>query len=182
MSLNFFDMKKLFYYLLIPFLFLGCSKEQPSLLRITIPIQSFSVDAALNPFMTHYIPINNVTINAMAALDAAGIDTASITKILPGSATLTVPFNDAKLNFIQAMSIRICKLGDNRQNCGKEIFFREPVPENANFDLGLVPSDIGDIRDFLFEQTVNLQVKLERMRDNPQGTFDVQVELDFRVL
>ncbi len=167
---------------MMPVLFLGCSKEEPSLLTIAIPIQSFSVDAAINPFVTHYIPINGVNINAMAAIDAAGIDTASITKILPGSATLTVPFNDARLNFIQAMSIRICKLGDNQQNCGKEIFWREPVPENASFDLGLVPSDIGDIRDFLFEPTVNLQIKLERMRDNPQGTFDIQVELDFKVL
>jgi hypothetical protein len=141
----------------------------------------FSIDPGINPSFTHYIPINDVQINALAQLDAAGIDTANIKSIQPSRATFTVLFGNGDLDFIDAVSIRLCPPDQNSENCGREAFYRDPTPFNIGQELDLGPTAVNDIRDMVFQKNINVQVKLERLRDIPTTAFDVLVEMEFDV-
>ncbi|MCB0519851.1 MAG: hypothetical protein H6577_11545 [Lewinellaceae bacterium] len=166
----------------LPF-FLSCKKEStPPLLRIQVKNLQFTVDAAnVQPPFTPYIPIPDVRTNALSLLAANGIDTANIQSIRPGRATLSVFFNEDQLNFIDALSIRLCPLNENEINCGREAFYRDPVPIDAGFDLDLVPSNVNDLRELVLQDRINVQVKFERLRDSPNGTFDINLDMEFEV-
>ncbi len=169
--------------LLCVVLFLSaCKKDGPeTLLTIALPPLTFSVDPSLNAFLTHYLTIGNVQSTAWNALQSSNLDTASIQAIVPARATVSVVFGGQRLNWIRALSIRLCPLGEQDPNCGREIFWRDPVPENAGSSLGLNPSAIGDISDLLLHDRVNIQIKLEQLRSNPPATMDIRVELEFHV-
>lgn len=141
----------------------------------------FTIEAGINPSLTHYIPINNVKINALAQLDAAGIDTANIKSIRPRQARLKVLFGNGDLDFIDAISIRLCPQEQNEINCGREAFYRDPTPFGIGQELEVDAGTANDIRELVFLKTINVQVKLERLRDIPTSAFEVQVEMDFDV-
>ena len=160
----------------------SCRKEtSPALLRIPVTNLRFSVDPTLQPGFEYYIPINGVRTNAMDQLAARGIDTADYRRIQPGRATLSVIFAQADLDFIDAVSIRLCPLGQDKENCGQEAFYRDPVPFGAGTDIDLLPSNVDDIRDFLLPDEINVQVKLERLRAFPNGSFDIILDMEFDV-
>lgn len=162
--------------------FFSCKKEEtPPLLRIPVTNLRFTVNATLQPPDTYYIPINQVKTNALALIQAKGLDTAEIKSIRPGRATLSVIFGESKLDFLDAVSVRLCPIGQNQPNCGREAFYRDPVPLNTGFDLDLVPSDVKDIRELVLMNNLNVQVKIERLRGFPNGTFDVNLDMEFDV-
>ncbi len=162
-------------------LVLGCEKEDPPL--FTIPVQNviFSVDPTMQPPFTYYIPVNSVMTNAMDIIQAQGIDTSEIKSIRPGKASLVALFGQGDLDFLDAVSVRLCPIGTNKENCGQEVFYRDPVPFNTGLDLDLVPSDVKDVRAFVLPDRINIQVKLERLRNFPQNTFDIRLDMEFEV-
>ena len=175
-------MKKSALLLFVALLFFSCKKEtEPPRTRITVGNLKFSVDPSVQPPFTYYLPINNVNLGAFAQLDAAGIDTANIKNILPGRATLTALFGNGNLDFIDAVSIRLCLFGDNVENCGQEAFYRDPTPFNVGAELELGGSAVNDIRAYVLQKQINVQVKLERLRDVPQGSFEVVLAMEFEV-
>ncbi len=175
-------MKNFSIFLLAALFFFSCKKEEaPSLLRIPVTNLKFSVDQTYQPGFEYFIPINNVKTNAMNLLNARGIDTTTINSIRPGRATLTALFNQSDLNFIDAVSIRLCPLGEDKENCGQEVFYRDPVPFQPGIDLDLIPSNVNDIRDFVLPDNINVQVKFERLRSFPQGSFDIILDMEFYV-
>jgi hypothetical protein len=175
-------MKKIALLLLVTASILSCKKEEtPPLLRIPVTNLKFSVDPTLQPGFEYYIPVNNVKTNAMALIAAKGIDTSAIKSIRPGRATLSAVFAQSNLDFIDALSIRLCPLGDDKENCGQEAFYRDPVPFDPGIDFDLVPSSVSDIRDFVLQDNINVQVKLERLRGFPQGSFDIVLDMEFYV-
>ncbi len=149
----------------------------------TIPVQNviFSVDPTMQPPFTYYIPVNSVMTNAMNLIDAFGIDTSEIKSIRPGKARLVALFGQGDLDFIDAVSVRLCPIGTNKENCGQEVFYRDPVPFNTGLDLDLVPSNVNDVRNFVIPDRINIQVKLERLRNFPQNTFDIRLDMEFEV-
>ncbi|MCU0346081.1 MAG: hypothetical protein MUC59_04005 [Saprospiraceae bacterium] len=175
-------MKRTALLSLIILAFFSCKKEtEPPLTRITVGNLKFAVDPSIQPPLTYYIPINNVNMNAFAQLDGANIDTADIKNILPGRCTLTALFGGGNLDFIDAVSVRLCPQTDNGENCGREAFYRDPTPFDVGQELELVPSAVNDIRDMVLQKTINVQVKLERLRDVPLGSFEVVLEMEFDV-
>lgn len=174
---------KYFSLLLFSLLFFSsCKKEENSfLLRIPVTNLKFSVDPTFQPGFEYYIPINNVRTNALSLLQAKGIDTAAIKSIRPGRASLSVLFGQSDLNFIDAVSIRLCPLGDDKENCGQEAFYRAPVPFNPGTEIDLIPSNVDDIRDFVLPDKINVQVKFERLRSFPEGSFDIILDMEFLV-
>lgn len=159
----------------------ACKKDDPPL--FTIPVQNviFSVDPTMQPPFTYYIPVNNVMTNAMNLITAQGIDTSEIKSIRPGKASLQALFGQGDLDFLDAVSVRLCPIGSNKENCGQEVFYRDPVPLRTGIDLDLVPSNVNDVRDFVLPDRINIQVKLERLRDFPKNTFDVRLDMEFEV-
>ena len=175
-------MKRTALFLIVSTFFISCKKEtEPALGYIRASNMQFSIDPSVQPPFTYYIPINDVVLNASAQLSAAGIDTADIKNILPGRATLTALFGGGNLDFIDAVSIRLCPQSENTENCGREAFYRDPTPFDIGQELELVPSDVDDIREMVLQKTINVQVKLERLRDIPQGSFEVVLEREFEV-
>ncbi len=141
----------------------------------------FSIDPSVQPPFTYYIPINGVNLSFLAQLDASNIDTASIQRITPSRATLTAQFGNGNLDFIQAVSVRLCLIGDNVENCGQEAFYRDPTPFDIGAELELAGSAVNDIRNYVLQKQINVQVKLESLRNIPQGSFDVVLEMEFEV-
>jgi hypothetical protein len=174
-------MKKISTLLLTALFFFSCKKEDPALFTIPLQNLTFSVNAAMHPLETHYIPINNVKTNALAILDARGMDTGEVKSILPGKARLYAAFGEADLNFVEAVSIRLCPLGENKDNCGREAFYQEPVPFDTGSEIPLNASNIDDIRELVLQDRINIQVKLERLRNFPPGSFDVRLDMEFEV-
>jgi hypothetical protein len=177
-----FSMKRTALLLLVAFVFFSCKKETgPPLGRIIVGNMQFTIQAGINPSLTHYIPINDVQINALAQLDAAGIDTSQITRIQPSQARVKVLFGNGDLDFIDALSVRLCPQDQNEINCGREAYYRDPTPFDIGQELEIGPGTASDLRELLFLKNINVQVKLERMRDVPTNTFDVQLEMEFDV-
>lgn len=175
-------MKKSALFIFVLLLFFGCKKvTEPPSARIVVGNLKFSIDPSVQPPFTYYLPINSVSLGAFAQLDAAGIDTANIKNILPGRATLTALFGNGNLDFIEAVSVRLCLLGNNVENCGQEVFYRDPTPFDVGAELELGGSAVNDIREYVLQKQINVQVKLERLRDVPEGSFEVVLEMEFEV-
>jgi hypothetical protein len=176
------SMKKSALLILVALSFFACKKEtEPPRTRIVVGNLKFTINPSIQPPFTYYLPINGVFIGALAQLEAEHIDTAEIKNIRPSRATLTALFGNGNLDFIQAASIRLCQLGDNEENCGQEVFYRDPTPFDIGAELELGGSAVKDVRDYVLQKQINVQVKLESLRDVPQGTFEVVVEMEFEV-
>ena len=136
----------------------------------------------MQPPSTYYLPINGVMFNAMNILANNGIDTADISSIRPSRATLTVIFQEDRLDFLDAVSVRLCALDDIGANCGREVFYRDPVPFNEGFELDLVPTNTqNDYRDLVLQNELNVQVKFERLRQSPNGSYNITLNMEFEV-
>lgn len=173
--------KQIFLFISLVCVLASCKKDDPPL--FTIPVQNvvFSVDPTMQPPFTYYIPVNSVMTNALNIINANGIDTSEIKSIRPGKASLVALFGQGELDFLDAVSVRLCPIGTNKENCGQEVFYRDPVPFNTGIDLDLVPSNVNDVRDFVLPDRINIQVKLERLRNFPQNTFDIRLDMEFEV-
>ncbi|TAK41660.1 MAG: hypothetical protein EPO28_08340 [Saprospiraceae bacterium] len=174
-------MKNIAAVLMLTLPFFSCKKEDPALFIIPIQNLSFAVDATIQPPFTYYIPINNVLTNAQNVLQGHGLDASKVHRIRPHRATLSVVFAESDLNFIDAVSVRLCPLGNNEENCGQEVFYRDPVPFNPGYELDLVPSNVNDVQDFVLPDQINVQVKLERLRGFPEHSFDIRLDMEFEV-
>lgn len=176
------SMKNSALLILVSLAFFSCKKETaPPLARILVGNLKFTINPAIQPAYTYYLPINNVQLEALEQLNARGVDTADITAILPRRATFTALFGGGNLDFIEAASVRLCPQTENEENCGEEAFYRDPTPFNIGSELELGPTATDNIRALVMQKTINVQVKLERLRDFPDGTFEVVLEMEFDV-
>ncbi len=174
-------MKNIAAILLLSLYFFSCKKDDSALFTIPVQNVTFGVDATIQPPFTYYIPINNVLTNAQNVLQGHSLDASEVHSIRPGRATLSVIFAESDLNFIDAVSVRLCNLNNNEENCGQEVFYRDPVPFNPGFELDLVPSNVNDVQDFVLPDQINVQVKLERLRGFPEHSFDIRLDMEFEV-
>lgn len=174
-------MKNILLLLLLPLLFSNCKKEEnPTLFDIPLPNIDFEIPPTASSFEVHYFNINNVVTNKEGLFSANNISESDAVAIVPKTGSLRSITNNIDFEFIEQMSIRICDEDDLSQNCGTEIFWRQPVPNNVGSILDLVPSDI-DIKQYLLQEKVNIQVKLERLRANPPQFVETRLVLDFAV-
>lgn len=162
--------------------FFGCKKEDQPLFRIVSEPMTITVDGAMSVFGVPHIFNREISTNVQSAINANGIDPDSIKYIRPTRARLDVIFKDGEMDFIEAMSIRVCDVGENIfTECGREAFWRDPAPANTRHDLNLNTSNVEDLSDFILEETINVQIIFEKLYWNPNNTFDIQVELEFGV-
>ena len=159
----------------------SCRKNQDNVI-FPFPLQDtdFSIPPTASPFQVHYFNLENIVTNHEELFSTNNIDENSDVRILPLEASLNVLVGNVDYDFIEQMSIRICDAGDVSENCGTEIFWRQPVPVNVGNILTLIPSDI-DVKRYLTQEKVNIQVKLELLRQNPPQFVDTRLLLDFAV-
>lgn len=166
---------------LIGILLPSCGDNEPQLL-FQIPFRNvdFEIPPTLSVIQVHYFNIDNVPTDGMALFDANNVAESEATAIFPSRARMQTIFTAEEYDFIEQMSVRICEAGDLSENCGKEIFWRQPVPQNAADFVDLIPSEL-DVKEFLLLDEVNIQVKLERLRRNPPQFIETRLEMDFDV-
>ncbi len=174
-------MKNLFLLLAVIFLFSACKKDKARTLFV-FPLQNIDTEfpPTLSPFQVHYFNISDVPTNYAGLLGSNNTVEEQVERIIPREGRFSVIFGSADYDFIDQMSVRICDQGDESENCGTEIFYRQPVPDNVGSVLGLIPSDI-DIKQYLMQDAVNIQIKLERLRRPPPMFIETRVEIDFAV-
>jgi hypothetical protein len=174
-------MKNITLFLFSLLLITSCKKDQDEIL-FPFPLQDieFSIPPTASPFQVHYFNLENVVTNQEGLFSSNNIDANSDVRIVPLESSLNVLVGNIDYDFIEQMSIRICDAGDVSENCGTEIFWRQPVPLNVGNILDLIPSDI-DVKRYLTQEKVNIQVKLELLRQNPPQFVETRLLLDFAV-
>lgn len=176
-------MKKLSILILACLPFFACNEDDFQG-QFILPIRNltFNVDPTIQPPLTYYIPIENVQTNLLNLLAANDMSLSELEVIVPRTAVLTVPFQEAKIDFIRAMSIRLCPLDDNQQNCGQEAFWQTNIPfETTGFSLGLNGSSVSDLDKVLRNEVINVQIKLEELYAQPVTSFTINVDMEFEV-
>lgn len=159
----------------------SCKKDKEEIL-FPFPIQDidFSIPPTASTFQVHYFNLENVVTNHEGLFSSNNVDETSEFRIVPSESSLNVLVGNIDYDFIEQMSIRICDVGDVSENCGVEIFWRQPVPLGVGNILDLIPSDI-DVKRYLTQDKVNIQVKLELLRQNPPQFVETRLLLDFEV-
>jgi len=177
-------MKRILFILLIPILFFSCNKEEPSLLTVIVPAIEFPILATYSEFETHFIPGNDgafIRVNIAKQITDAGYELSDIREIVPRRADFSVNFNEERLDFLRAMSIRVCQEIGSNNSCAQEVFWRDPLSDNPGFSEVLNPSATGDIKDVLFTDDLFVQLILEELWFNPPGNFTVRLDMEFSV-
>lgn len=177
-------MKKFILLLLFPLFFFNCKKDDPRLFTITIPLTDFNISNSFQTFEEHFIPGNSglpVFVNVTQQFENAGYDIAAINKILPLRAQLSANFNEVRLDFIRAMSIRVCQSVETNNTCAQEVFYRDPVPENPGFAINLIPSAVSDVQEVIYTDNLFIQLRLEELYFSPPQNFSVRLDMTFEV-
>ena len=174
-------MKNIVLFLFSLLLITSCKKDQDEILFL-FPLQDvdFSIPPTASPFQVHYFNLENIVTNHEGLFSSNNVDANSDVRVVPMESSLNVLVGNIDYDFIEQMSIRICDAGDVSENCGTEIFWRQPVPLNVGNILDLTPSDI-DVKRYLTQEKVNIQVKLELLRQNPPQFVETRLLLDFAV-
>ena len=97
-------------------------------------------------------------------------------------------FSNVDYDFIREISVRICSQEESAllaagqpEECRREIFWRNPVPEGTGSDLGLVPNE-NDVQQILRQPTVTYQVKLvSPLRYSTNQFVESRLIMDFNV-
>jgi hypothetical protein len=159
----------------------GCKKPGDDA-RFFIPFRGldFTIPAGVNPLEAQYFNINDVPTNTLTFLDGNGMDLDEVTSILPVNASITSIFGDANYDFAFEISINICEAGVTDPNCGREAFWRQPVPENIGTFVEL-NANTSDIQDLLKEEKINIQIKIGQLRGTTTQFVESRLEMDFAV-
>ena len=159
---------------------LSCNKDDKDILFL-IPFQNldFTIQAGLNPLDTWYFNIDHVPTNALSLFAANNIDTASIRSLVPNTARLTSVFGDANYEFVYEIAVYLCKEGNEEAKCGKEIFYRYPLPNKPGGFVDLIPNPV-EVKDLILDDKVNVQVMLRLISPPPQFV-ESRLEIDFAV-
>ena len=120
--------------------------------------------------------IANIPTNTTNLFNANNVTDEDIVTINPQSCRLTSVLN-GEYGFLFNVSVRMYT--DN-PSAYKEIFFRDQVPSNTGGQLDLIPTLV-NVRDFLVEETVTIEVVLIRPRVPSPEFIETIVRLDFAV-
>ncbi len=152
-------MKKIFpIFLILPFLFSNCKKEDPVLFEM-LYIENFTIPAGINPFDAHYFRIENIPVGTY--LSSRNLTTDMLNSINPRAASFVNVFaGTASYDLIRDVIVRIYTDDENNY---KELFYRKPVPEDTGDNLGIIPS-LGDAKDFLSGTSFNIIIRLNFRR------------------
>ena len=159
---------------------MSCNKNDEDILFIIpFPNLDFDIQAGLNPLDTWYFNLDHVPTNALNLFASHNIDTASIQSLVPHTARLTSVFGDADYEFVYEIAVYLCEEGNQQAKCGKEIFYRFPLPNKPGTFVDLIPNPL-EVKDLILQDKVNVQVML-RFDSPPPQFVESRLELEFAV-
>lgn len=166
-------MHRILFLFLATILFSNCGKDETIL--FSMPYQdSFEIPAGLNTIDNHYFVLENIPTNKTSLFNANNVTDEDIVTINPESCRLTAVFN-SEYGFLFDVSVRMYT--DDPLDY-KEIFYRENIPENTGSQLDLIPTLV-NVRDFMMEETFNVEIVLIRPRVPSPEFIDTIVKFEF---
>lgn len=163
---------KLAFLLTLPMIFSTCKGDG---LGFTMTYQrDFEIPAGLGVFDTHVFELNGIPTNMEAMLSTNGANRSDITEIIPREAALSINFADVDLIFVREIIVEIFSR-DNIQ--GKEVFYREEIPQNTGIRVDLIPS-LPNIQEFLENDEFSVRVEM-RLRDISPQFIDARFDFQF---
>lgn len=162
-------------YIFILLLSLSCKNQEETLFEMPYRVD-YEIAAGLNTFETHYINFTNVRTNAADLLAASGYTAEEISTISAKSARITSFIPTDELEFLREVSVRIY---ENDPFQGREIFYRDNIPNSTRDFVDLIPA-LPNVVDDMLEENINLSIRMEFFTPPPRF-IEVKLEFDFLV-
>ena len=163
-------MQKLCLFLVLLVFIMGCRGEGPGFeMRYQ---RDFEIPAGLGVFDTHVFELNAIQSNKAAFLTANGVLEEDITEIIPQNAQLSVNFANVEFLFVREVIVEIFTRDEIR---GREIFFREEIPQNTGIRINLIPS-LPDVKDLILQDEFNIRIEMKLRDISPQF---IETRFDF---
>ena len=183
-------MRPVLYLVLTVCCFAACKNDDPTI-EFTLPVrnQLFTIDAGLSTFDSHFYNFVDVPTGLDSLASFFNYDMKDAAAIRPATARLDALFGGADYSFAREMSLRICsdteaeslRNGDPVQ-CNREIFWRNPVPENSGGRLDLVPNENNLLEALRGRETATFQLKLvSPLFYSPDQFIETRLSMDFQV-
>jgi len=134
--------------------------------------RDFEIPAGLGVFDTHVFELNGIQSNKAAFLTANGVLEEDITEIIPQNAQLSVNFANVEFLFVREVIVEIFTRDEIR---GREIFFREEIPQNTGIRINLIPS-LPDVKDLILQDEFNIRIEMKLRDISPQF---IETRFDF---
>ncbi len=156
----------------------SCEKEPELFFQVPVRGLEFTIPAGANPFEAQYFNFDSIPIANLVYGASGSVDPAAVPSIRPLRAGVEAFFGNVDYDFIQEISVTLCPVGVKTPNCGREIFWRSPVPFNNGPILDLIPNE-NDVKDEVLEDYVNIQFKIVRLRESPNTFVESILSIDF---
>lgn len=157
---------------------LSCQKEPQVLFQVPVRGLEFTIPAGANPFEAQYFNFDSIPAADLISAASGAYDPNAVPTIRPFQAQVEAFFGNVDYDFIQEISVNLCPVGVKSPNCGREIFWRSPVPFNSGSILDLIPNE-NDVKEELLAGWVNIQFKIVRFRDSPNTFVESILSIDF---
>ena len=155
----------------------NCGKDEEGLFDVPLQIE-FAIPAGLSTFETHYLIIENIPSTVANLIDQRGLNAEDIESINPKTASITSVFGNQTYELFRNISVEIFTAGSDPTR-GREIFYRDPVPQNTGSELGLIGTLI-NAKSYLVEDRFSLRIRME-LRYIPQQFVESRLNMEFVV-
>ena len=155
----------------------GCKNEELQVLA-EIPFRvEFEIPAGINVVEDHFFRFTNLLNNYENILTQRGVAAERIQRINPGTARMTVLFDDTPLGFIQEASIYLFSDEVGRQS---EAFWTPQIPLNQSSILN-IPGTLIDASDFFDYDRIHMEVRLDT-RQVPTSFITVRLDVTYHAM
>ena len=153
----------------------SCKQDRPTeLFKMVYPVD-FVLPAGLNTVQTHFYRVSNIQSQYQVQLDAVGRQDSNITSITPKFAALSTVFQDADLDFIRQVFIRVFDPADP-DNINREVFYLDPVPPNTRTTIRPFPG-LANVKEIASLPTFGIEVGISLWEVTPR-TLDMRLTVE----
>lgn len=139
-------------------LMLACQADRRErIFTMTFPNLTFTIPAGLSGILPRVFELDQLPTNIDFYLQGAGTDTTAVAGILPTAATITALDNNTDYNFIQEVSVRVCKAGSASCTPADEVFYAVDIFRRSGNRIRLIPTE-GNARRTLAKDRYKLEI------------------------
>lgn len=140
--------------------------------------ERFTIPAGVGPFVVHHFTLKNVPTRFAQLLALQGKTDADVQRVLTTQGSLVAEYDEYSFDFVDKITVR---LFDERQpNNFAEAAYRDPVPLDPGFSIGLIPS-LSDSKFVVANDRMNIDILLE-LRTTTQDEIPVVFNLQLKAL
>ena len=162
----------------IALLFLKCTPDRgPVLFQMEYFDETFTIDPAFDPFLTHTFQYRIPTDYNFYKNDLAFSDE-DIISITPRRFRMTNVSTNDDYNFINEISVRI--IDPETPDTPFEIFYHLPANRRLDNFIDLIPND-KELKSIMIRDRFEIEVRLIRFRDRPPTLITTRFEFGFDV-